>query len=234
MFRRLLFIVPCAALAVGSTTACATKKFVRTSVSDVNDKVDSLGRSVEQTQERTRQNEGRIGEVDQKAQAANQAAVAAQSSADKANEAAMAAANSANTVNSRVDAVDKASKRLVFEVVLSEDEGNFTFGKHDLPEEAKAKLDQMISEGRLFRNRRAHRQHRHQGSERQAWARARRVGEEVSLRAAPDPAAQDERHQLRHGQADRAEQDQGRSRPEPPRRHQGAGLVGHLAIRFGD
>jgi peptidoglycan-associated lipoprotein len=146
MFRRLLFIVPCAALAVGSTTACATKKFVRTSVSDVNDKVDSLGRSVEQTQERTRQNEGRIGEVDQKAQAANQAAVAAQSSADKANEAAMAAANSANIVNSRVDAVDKASKRLVFEVVLSEDEGNFTFGKHDLPEEAKAKLDQMISD----------------------------------------------------------------------------------------
>jgi len=146
MFRRLLFVVPCAALAVGSTTACATKKFVRTSVSDVNDKVDSLGRSVEQTQERTRQNEGRIGEVDQKAQAANQAASAAQSAADKANEAAMAAANSANAVNSRVDAVDKASKRLVYEVVLSEDQGNFTFGKHDLPDEAKAKLDQMISD----------------------------------------------------------------------------------------
>ena len=146
MFRRLLFIVPCAALAVGSTTACASKKFVRTSVSDVNDKVDSLGRSVEQTQERTRQNEGRIGEVDQKAQAANQAASAAQQSADKANEAAMAAANSANAVNSRVDAVDKASKRLVYEVVLSEDQGNFAFGKFDLPDETKSKLDQMISD----------------------------------------------------------------------------------------
>jgi outer membrane protein OmpA-like peptidoglycan-associated protein len=146
MFRRLLFIVPCAALAVGSTTACATKKFVRTSVSDVNDKVDSLGRSVEQTQERTRQNEGRIGEVDSKAQAANQAASAAQQSADKANEAAMAASSSATAVNSRVDAVDKASKRLVFEVVLSEDQGNFQFGKYDLPEEARARLDQMISD----------------------------------------------------------------------------------------
>ena len=146
MFRKLLFLVPCAAIAVGSTTACATKKFVRTSVADVNDKVDSLGRSVEQTQERTRQNEGRIGEVDQRAQAANTAAAAAQSAADKANEAAMAASNSANAVNSRVDAVDKASKRLVFEVVLSEDQGNFAFGKKDLPDEAKAKLDDLITQ----------------------------------------------------------------------------------------
>jgi peptidoglycan-associated lipoprotein len=146
MFRKILFLVPCAAIAVGSTTACATKKFVRTSVSDVNDKVDSLGRSVEQTQERTRQNEGRIGEVDQKAQAANTAASAAQSAADKANEAAMAAASSANAVNSRVDAVDKASKRLVYEVVLSEDQGNFAFGKNELPDEAKAKLDELVSQ----------------------------------------------------------------------------------------
>ena len=47
------------AIAVGGSTACATKKFVRTSVGQVNDKVDSLGRSVEETQERTRKNEGR-------------------------------------------------------------------------------------------------------------------------------------------------------------------------------
>jgi outer membrane protein OmpA-like peptidoglycan-associated protein len=108
--------------------------------------VDSLGRSVEQTQERTRQNEGRISDVDQKAQAANQAASAAQQSADKANEQAAAAASSANAVNGRVDAVDKASKRLVFEVVLSEDQGNFAFGKKDLPDEAKARLDEMITD----------------------------------------------------------------------------------------
>ena len=58
----------------GGTTACATKKYVRTSVGEVNDKVDSLGRSVEQTQERTRQNEAKIAEVDTKAQnAANSA-----------------------------------------------------------------------------------------------------------------------------------------------------------------
>jgi hypothetical protein len=74
MFRRMLFLVPVAAIAVGGSTACATKKFVRTSVGQVNDKVDSLGRSVEETQERTRQNESKIAEVDQRAQAAAQAA----------------------------------------------------------------------------------------------------------------------------------------------------------------
>jgi peptidoglycan-associated lipoprotein len=146
MFRRMLFLVPVAAIAVGGSTACATKKFVRTSVGQVNDKVDSLGRSVEETQERTRQNEGKIAEVDQKAAAADQKAVAAQGSADRANTAAQQAANTANTAVQRTDALEKASKRLVFEVVLSEDQGNFKFGKKDLPDEAKAKIDEMIQQ----------------------------------------------------------------------------------------
>ena len=74
MLRKFFIAVPLTVLVIGGTTACATKKFVRTSVGEVNTKVDSLGRSVEETQERTRQNEGRIAEVDQKAQAAAQAA----------------------------------------------------------------------------------------------------------------------------------------------------------------
>ena len=146
MFRRMLMLVPIAALAIGGSTACATKKFVRTSVGQVNDKVDSLGRSLEETQERTRQNEGRINEVDQKVAQADQKAQGAQSAADKANTAAGQAANTANTAVSKADAVDKYTKRLVFEVVLSEDQGNFKFGKKDLPDEAKAKLDQMITD----------------------------------------------------------------------------------------
>jgi peptidoglycan-associated lipoprotein len=146
MFRRMLFLVPVAAIAVGGSTACATKKFVRTSVGQVNDKVDSLGRSVEETQERTRQNEGKIAEVDQKAAAADQKAQGAQSAADRANAAAQQAANTANNAVARTEALDKASKRLVYEVVLSEDQGNFKFGKRDLPDEAKAKLDEMMQQ----------------------------------------------------------------------------------------
>jgi outer membrane protein OmpA-like peptidoglycan-associated protein len=139
MFRKLFMAVPIAALVAGGTTACASKNFVRTSVGEVNEKVDSLGRSVEETQERTRQNEGRISQVDQRAQAAAQ-------SAQQANTAATDAANAANAAGAKADAVDRASRRLVFEVVLSEDQGNFKFGRTELPEEAKARLDEMIAQ----------------------------------------------------------------------------------------
>ena len=54
--------------------ACATKKFVRNSVGEVNSKVDNLTQSVEETQERTRKNEGAINDVNTKAQAAQGAA----------------------------------------------------------------------------------------------------------------------------------------------------------------
>lgn len=135
--RQLFVAIPMALLVAGGSTACATKKFVRTSVGDVNTKVDSLGQSVEQTQERTRKNEGRISEVDQKAQSASQ-------SAQQANRAAADAANAANTAGAKADAVDAASRRLVYEVVLSEDQGNFKFGKTMLPDEAKEKIDELV------------------------------------------------------------------------------------------
>jgi len=137
--RKFFVAVPIALMAVGGSTACASKKFVRTSVGEVNDKVDSLGKSVEETQERTRKNEARIGEVDQKADKAQQ-------SATTAGQAAADARSAANTVNGRVDEMDKANRRLVYEVVLSEDQGNFKFGKTDLPDEAKQKIDEMVSQ----------------------------------------------------------------------------------------
>ena len=146
MSRKFFMAVPLVVLAIGGSTACATKKFVRTNVGEVNEKVDSLGRSVEETQERTRQNEGKINEVDQKTQAAAQAAQAARQAADQAGNAASAAANTANSASAKALELDKASKRLVFEVVLSEDQGNFKFAKTDLPDEAKAKLDEMITQ----------------------------------------------------------------------------------------
>ena len=143
MFRKFLVALPIVVLAVGGSTACATKKYVRTSVGEVNQKVDSQGRAIEETQERTRKNEGRISEVDTKAAAAGQAAQAA-------NDAAAAAHSAANAVgteaNGKFDAIDKANKRLVFEVVLSEDQGNFKFGKTMLPDDAKAKIDEMVAQ----------------------------------------------------------------------------------------
>jgi peptidoglycan-associated lipoprotein len=143
MLRKFFVAIPITVLCIGGSTACATKKFVRTSVGEVNEKVDSQGRALEETQERTRRNEGRISEVDQKASAADQKAAAA-------GQAAAAAHTAANTVgseaNAKFDTIDRASKRLVYEVVLSEDQGNFKFGKTILPDEAKQKIDEMVAQ----------------------------------------------------------------------------------------
>jgi outer membrane protein OmpA-like peptidoglycan-associated protein len=153
MFRKLGVAVPIVALAIGGSTACASKNFVRTSVGEVNTKVDSLGRSVEETQERTRRNEGRISEVDQKAQLADQRAQNAAQSAQQASTAAADAKNAANmagekasVATEKAEVLDRASRRLVYEVVLNEDEGNFKFNQTKLPEEARQKIDTMVQQ----------------------------------------------------------------------------------------
>jgi peptidoglycan-associated lipoprotein len=141
--RKSLFAASMLALSVAVAPACATKKFVRTEVGNVNTKVDTLSGTLEETQERTRQNEGRIGEVDKKAEAAGRSATDARQAADAAN----ARANEVGTqVNGRVDEVVAASRRLVYTVTLSEDQGNFKFGKTALPDEAKSRLDEVISQ----------------------------------------------------------------------------------------
>jgi peptidoglycan-associated lipoprotein len=148
--RKSLLAASLLALTVAVAPACATKKFVRTEVGNVNGKVDTLTGTVEETQERTRKNEERIGQVDQKAEEAGKSATSARAAAD----AAAATANSAVTatkevegrVNNRVSAVEAASRRLIYEVTLSEDQGNFAFNKAALPDEAKARLDKMVSD----------------------------------------------------------------------------------------
>ena len=141
--KKLVMVVPVLALALSGTTACATKKFVRTSVGEVNDKVDTLSKSVEENQERTKANETRIGEVDQRlSQATAQADQKAGQAGTRANE----AFSAAEAVNTKADALDKASKRLIYEVVLSEDKGNFKFGKALMPDEAKAEIDTLVQQ----------------------------------------------------------------------------------------
>jgi peptidoglycan-associated lipoprotein len=128
-----------AALATVGSTACATKGYVRNRVGEVNDKVESVSKSLEETQERTRKNEAaiteanqRIVQVDQKAVAAAQSATEARSAADQA--------------QTKADAVERATKRIVYETTLSEDQGNFKFAKANLPDEAKARLDEVVNQ----------------------------------------------------------------------------------------
>ena len=140
--RNSLFIVGVFAVALSVAPACATKKFVRTSVGEVNDKVGTMGKSLEETQERVRTAEGRIGEVDSKAGAAAD-------SASKANAAAAAAANRAvevgKTAETRAAGIEAETRKLIFTTVLSEDRGKFKLGKAELPEDAALALDNMVN-----------------------------------------------------------------------------------------
>jgi peptidoglycan-associated lipoprotein len=92
------------------------------------------------------QNATRIGEVDSKAEAAAKSATDARSAADAAAQRAQAANTAATAVNTRVDEVVASSRRLVYEVTLSEDQGNFRFNKAELPDEAKARLDEIVNQ----------------------------------------------------------------------------------------
>ena len=215
--RRIINMLAVATIVVGTTTACATKKFVRTEVGGVNTKVETLSQSIEATQQETRANQARIGEVDKKTDQVGIWAKDAQSSAATANAAAAAA-------SAKIDAVEASTKRLVYEVVISEDQGQFKFGSAALPEAVQQRIDQMIAD--LKANPRGNfveiEGHTDATGDKLVNQRigeaARRSGEALSLRDAPGAAAQDERHQLGRREARQPEQHEGRTRPESPRR----------------
>ena len=129
--------------AMSVAPACATKKFVRTSVGEVNEKVGTMGKSLEETQERVRAAEGRITETDAKA-------VAAGESATRANTAAAEAANRATevgrTAEARAVSIEGEMRKLIFETVLSEDRGEFRLGRAELPEDATTAIDTMVNQ----------------------------------------------------------------------------------------
>ena len=128
-----------AALAAVGSTGCATKNYVKARVGEVNDKVESVSKALEETQERTRKNEAAIAEANQKIVQVDQKAVSAGQSATEAR-------STANSAVTKAEAVEKSVKRIVFETTLSEDQGNFKFGKADLPDEAKARLDEVVKQ----------------------------------------------------------------------------------------
>jgi peptidoglycan-associated lipoprotein len=141
--RNSLMTVGVIVTALSVAPACATKKFVRTSVGEVNDKVTSQGKTLEETQERVRVAEGRISETDAKAAAAGE-------SASKANAAAADASNKATevgrTAETRAAGIEAETRKLIFETVLSEDRGQFKLGKAELPEDATSALDTMVNQ----------------------------------------------------------------------------------------
>jgi outer membrane protein OmpA-like peptidoglycan-associated protein len=143
MFRQIIVALPIAAIAIGGSSACATKKYVKTQIDDVatkvNDKVDTLSKSLEETQERTRKNEQRIGQAETKIGEVGQQAQAANTAAAGARSAATAAA-------AKAEEVDRSVKRLIYEVTLTEDQADFRVGQADIPAGVQARLDELVAQ----------------------------------------------------------------------------------------
>jgi outer membrane protein OmpA-like peptidoglycan-associated protein len=113
-----------AVVAVGAG-GCATKKYVRSEVGEVNRKADSLSSDMEKTQERVRRNETRIDEVNADLQTGK---AAANDALSKAN-----------------DAQQAARGKLIYSVTLSDDQVKFPFDKSKLSDEAKARVDEALA-----------------------------------------------------------------------------------------
>lgn len=144
--KKSLFVVSCFAVTLAVAPACATKKFVRTEVGQVNEKVTTLGKSLEETQERVRVAEQKIGEVDTKAVQAGQAAQTADKNAMVAQQTGTQAMEVGKQAVAKVDAVEASTRKLIFETVLTDDQAKFKSGIAKLSDEAKAALDAMVAQ----------------------------------------------------------------------------------------
>jgi peptidoglycan-associated lipoprotein len=123
-----------------------------------------------------------------------------------------------------VNEVETSARRLIYEVTLSEDEGDFTFGDATLPSEAKARLDQMVTQLKadpkgVFIEVEGHTDNVGPAAYNQQLGLERAETVKRYLYAQHQvPTAQDQRDQLRRGQAGRAQHHADRPGAEPPRR----------------
>ena len=83
MLRKFFVATSITVFAIGGSTACATKKFVRTSVGEVNERSIRRGRAIENPGAHAQERRAHL-EVDQKAGAAAQSAQAANAAAAEA------------------------------------------------------------------------------------------------------------------------------------------------------
>ena len=141
--RKPVFVVSMFALTLAVAPACATKKFVRTEVGQVNDKVTTMGSSLEQTQERVRQNEG-ANHRSRHARAGRR--IEGRRAQPTPRSRPRSRANDGVTKRQHARRFHRsASRKILFEVVLSEDQGKFKFGDAELPDEAKSAIDSMVN-----------------------------------------------------------------------------------------
>ena len=123
-------IVPCLVVGLGvALSGCASKKYVGKEVGEVNTKVDNLSGEMEKTQERVKQSEVRIDQVDKNAQSGI-----------------TDAKGSASAAMSKATDAEKAAKgKLIYTVTLSNDKVTFPVNRAEVGDDAKHVIDDAIS-----------------------------------------------------------------------------------------
>ena len=129
------------ALVLVGATGCATKGYVITKIDERSQEIERQVKQVERGLEDTSvgigRNNARIREVDQTASIALETAAAAEGASQQAQMTAIDA-------QTRTAGLEAASRRLLFQVILTEEQGQFGFGDATLPEPASAKLDELV------------------------------------------------------------------------------------------
>jgi len=122
-------LVPLVAASV-ALTGCATKKYVGREVGEINQKVDALSGEMEKTQERVRNNETRIDDVDKQARAGISDAK-----------------GSAETALKRATDAERAAKgKLIYTVTLSNDKVTFPVNRAAVSPDARQLVDSAIGQ----------------------------------------------------------------------------------------
>ena len=141
-------LVVTAGLAVAASTGCATKGYVAQVVDErsrvvearasaVEARVTEVERVAQEAAGNANRNTAHIREVDQTATAAQGAAHAAAT----ASRLAQVTADDARAVS---DGLEADARRLLFEVTLAEDHGQFRFDEAALPDPVSAGLDALV------------------------------------------------------------------------------------------
>ena len=133
--RRTMLAVLSAALLSG----CATKGFVNEGDADVDSRITALRRAMEESEAAIQQQAAQLRKVDETA--GNAFALAT-----SAGTAAGAAQTTADDVSARADALERANRRLVFEVVIADNHDEFAFADTNLPDSARATLDSFVDQ----------------------------------------------------------------------------------------
>jgi len=128
--RSILVPLLAASLASLALSGCATKKYVGREVGEINQKVDTLSGEMEKTQERVKQNEVRIDDVDKQAQAGISDAK-----------------GSAQTALKRATEAERAAKgKLIYTVTLSNDKVTFPVNRAAVSPDARTLVDEAIAQ----------------------------------------------------------------------------------------